>query len=189
MHAFLTREHVALRPLELDDLLLFREWFADREAVRYSLGKLLFPQSELDVREWLERTIRDKQTLSLGIVERRGGALIGHAGIAAISAVNRSGEYYIFIGDKGSWGKGYGTEVTRVIIGYGFASLNLHRIALTVSDENIGGVKAYTRAGFTTEGVLRQAAYRDGRYHDKIVMSILRPEWDQLQGVGPAERR
>jgi RimJ/RimL family protein N-acetyltransferase len=68
--------------------------------------------------------------------------------------------------------------VTKLIVEYGFASLNLHRIALTVSDVNRGGVKAYQRAGFTTEGVLRQACYRDGQYHDKIVMSILRAEWE-----------
>jgi RimJ/RimL family protein N-acetyltransferase len=56
--------------------------------------------------------------------------------------------------------------------------LNLHRIMLTVSSLNIGAVKAYTRAGFQQEGVLRQASYRDGAYHDKIIMAILRPEWE-----------
>ena len=65
-----------------------------------------------------------------------------------------------------------------MIVHYGFASLNLHRIMLTVSSLNRGGVKAYTKAGFQQEGVLRQACYRDGSYHDKIVMAILRPEWE-----------
>ena len=54
----------------------------------------------------------------------------------------------------------------------------LLRIALTVSEVNRAGVTAYARAGFTREGVLRQACYRDGQYHDKIVMSLLRPEWE-----------
>ncbi len=178
--SFLAGEAVYLRPLELDDLPLFRRWFADREVVRYSLSKLLFPHSELDLREWLERTIRDKSALSLGIVERTTDALLGYAGIAGISAINRSGEYYILIGDKGSWGKGYGTEATKLVVGYGFASLNLHRIGLTVSAENVGGIEAYRRAGFTVEGVLREACYRDGRYHDKIVMGLLRSEWEAL---------
>ena len=78
---------------------MFRRRFADREVVRYSLSKLLFPHSALDLREWLERTIRDKSALSLGIVDRPTNALRGYAGIAGISAVNRSGEYYILIGD------------------------------------------------------------------------------------------
>ncbi len=178
MDMFLAADGVYLRSLEIEDLLLFYSWFADREVVRYSLGAWLFPTSILETREWLEKTIRDKGTLSLGIVVRETGALIGYAGIAAINAVNRSGEYYILIGDKGSWGKGYGTAVTRIIVDYGFASLNLHRIMLTVSSLNEGGVRAYRKAGFVEEGVMRQAGYRDGAYHDKIIMSILRLEWE-----------
>jgi RimJ/RimL family protein N-acetyltransferase len=104
--SFLAGAAVELRPLELDDLPLFHRWFADREVVRYSLSKLLFPHSVLDLRDWLERTIRDKSALSLGIVEWATDALLGYAGIAGISTINRSGEYYILIGDKRSWGKG-----------------------------------------------------------------------------------
>lgn len=178
MSPFLAADGVYLRPLEPEDLPLFQSWFADRDVVRYSLGAWLFPTSMLETAEWLEKAIRDKGTLSLGIVVQDTGALIGYAGIAAISAINRSGEYYILIGDKGNWGKGYGTAVTKVIVEYGFASLNLHRIMLTVSAPNEGGLTAYRRAGFTAEGVLRQACYRDGAYHDKVVMSILREEWD-----------
>jgi RimJ/RimL family protein N-acetyltransferase len=138
----------------------------------------LFPYSRQETQTWLEKTLTDKHTLTLGIVERTSGALIGIAGIASMSLINRSGEYFILIGNKESWSKGYGTEVTKLIVEYGFATLNLHRIALTVSEVNSAGVKAYERAGFTREGVLRQACYRDGQYHDKIVMSILRPDWE-----------
>ncbi len=154
-------------------------WFADREVVRYSLSLWQFPVSQVETQEWLDQTIRDKKTLTLGIVERSSGRFIGFAGITGISVVGRSGEYFIFIGDKSCWSKGYGAEATKLIVDYGFAGLNLHRIALTVSDVNVGGVKAYQRVGFVTEGRLRDASYRDGRYHDKIVMSILRPEWNQ----------
>ena len=178
MNAFLDGATVLLRSLEREDLDLFWSWFADREAVKYSLGSWIFPWSRSETQAWLERTIQDKETLSLGVVAKAPGKLIGYAGIAGISRINHAGEYYIFLGDKESWGKGYGTEVTRLIVDYGFASPNLHRIALTVSSLNIGGVKAYTRAGFQQEGILRQTCYRDGSYHDKLVMAMLRPEWE-----------
>ncbi|GCE08956.1 GNAT family N-acetyltransferase [Dictyobacter aurantiacus] len=178
MNAFLAGEHILLRPLEMDDLEAFAGWFMDREATRYSMGVWLFPWSRYETEQWLKRTLLDKETLSLGVVEKEGGSLIGYAGIASISLVNRSGEYYIFLGAKESWGKGYGTEVTRLIVDYGFASLNLHRIMLTVSESNIAGVRAYTRVGFQQEGVLRDACYRDGAYHDKLVMAIFRPSWE-----------
>lgn len=178
MNVFLAGEQIFLRSLELDDLDQFWRWFADREVVKYSMSMWILPWSRSETQAWLERTLRDKETLSLGIVERATGRLIGYAGIASISQINRSGEYYIFLGEKECWGKGYGTAVTRLLIDYGFASLNLHRIMLTVSSLNTGGIKAYSRAGFQQEGILRQACYRDGSYHDKIVMAILRSEWE-----------
>lgn len=183
MTVFLAGNNISFRPLELDDLDLFHAWFADREVVRYSMGMWQFPWSRGQTLGWLERTMQDKETLSLGVVENENQHLIGYAGITSISRINRSGEYYILIGEKNRWGKGYGTEVTQRIVHYGFASLNLHRTMLTVSSLNIGGIKAYTRAGFQQEGILRQACYRDGEYHDKIVMSILRPEWESLYPI------
>lgn len=178
-HEFLAGHAIYLRSLEREDWDRLWAWFADREVVRYSLGLWQFPFSQVETQEWLDRTIRDKKTLTLGVVERTSDRLIGFAGITSIGAIGRSGEYFIFIGDKSCWSKGYGAETTKLIVDHGFASLSLHRIALTVSDINIGGVKAYQRAGFVTEGRLRDACYRDGRFHDKIVMSILRPEWKQ----------
>lgn len=177
MNTFLAGEKVILRSLELEDLDRFWTWFADREVVKYSMGTWLFPWSKKETEQWLQQTLQDKNTLTLGVVKKDGSQLIGYAGIASMSRINHSGEYYIFLGEKRSWGQGYGTEATQLIVHYGFASLNLHRIMLTVSSLNTGGIKAYTRAGFQQEGILRDACYRDGAYHDKIVMSILRPEW------------
>lgn len=178
-HEFLAGTAIYLRSLEMGDRDRLWAWFADREVVRYSLSLWQFPFSQVETEEWLDRTIHDKKTLTLGIVERSSGILIGFAGIVGMRAISRTGEYFIFIGEKRCWSKGYGTETTQLIVNYGFAEFNLHRIALTVSDINVGGVTAYQRAGFVTEGRLRDAAYREGRYHDKIVMSILRTEWQK----------
>jgi len=179
MNVFLDDETIYLRSLERDDLELFWQWFADREVVKYSMGIWIFPYSKIDTQEWLEQTIRDKQTLSLGIVEKASERLVGYAGITAISGINRSGEYYLFIGDKQSWGKGYGTAATRMIVDYGFLSLNLNRIMLTVFASNTSALRVYTKAGFKEEGIMRQACYREGVYHDSVIMSILRQEWEE----------
>ncbi|HEX8349535.1 MAG TPA: GNAT family protein [Hymenobacter sp.] len=107
--------------------------------------------------------------------------MIGYAGLSGISATNHSGEYFIFIGEKALWGQRVGTAVTKQILRLGFTSHQLNRIMLTVSELNTGGLKAYNKAGFIVEGRLRQAACRQGVYHDKIVMSVLKAQW-QLQG-------
>lgn len=108
--------------------------------------------------------------------------MIGYAGLSGISVTNQSGEYFLFIGEKALWGKGVGTAVTKQIVHLGFTSHQLNRIMLTVSELNMGGLKAYLKAGFVVEGRLRQAACRQGLFHDKIVMSVLKAEW-QPQGA------
>ena len=38
--------------------------------------------------------------------------------------------------------------------------------------------RAYEKTGFVHEGALRQSIYRNGRYIDALLMSMLRSEWD-----------
>jgi len=76
------------------------------------------------------------KTITFGICNIETGQLVGYAGIASISTLNRSGEFFILIGAKDHWGKGIGTEVTKLITEYGFKTLGLHRVELTVYASN-----------------------------------------------------
>lgn len=52
-------------------------------------------------------------------------------------------------------------------------------IALSVHATSERAIRAYRRAGFVEEGRLRQACFRNGRYHDELCFAILRREWEQ----------
>ena len=73
--------------------------------------------------------------------------------------------------------RGLGTEATRLIVGYGFERLGLHRISLEVYAFNPRARRAYEKAGFQVEGVLRQSFRYEDQWIDAIAMSILAPEW------------
>jgi RimJ/RimL family protein N-acetyltransferase len=75
-----------------------------------------------------------------------------------------------------------GTEATRLIVGYGFEMLRLHRISLEVYAFNPRARRAYEKVGFVAEGVLRDALLWDGERVDATVMSILAPEWATHRG-------
>jgi len=170
---------IELKPLHDLHAQFFYNWFQDEEVIRYSLSIFQKLQTEEQIVEWLAETINDTKTYKQGIFLENTDQLIGYAGICDLSASNKSGEYFIFIGDKAYWGKGVGTEVTKEVLQIGFEELDLNRIMLTVSEPNVGGVKAYQRAGFTIEGKLREACYRDGEFHDKLVMSVLKSEFNK----------
>ncbi|NME67395.1 GNAT family N-acetyltransferase [Flammeovirga aprica] len=169
------RRVIALKPLSKENVTSFYQWLNDPEVIRYSLSLFQKLNTEADIDFWYKGVLRDTKTLSLGIYVDE--EFVGYAGISSLSSVNKSGEYYIFIGNKDFWSKGVGTEVTRQIIEIAFVEKELERLMLTVSVPNQGGVKAYKKAGFKEEGRLRNAALRDGEFHDKIIMSILKSEY------------
>nr|WSY57174.1 GNAT family N-acetyltransferase [Streptomyces sp. NBC_00886] len=73
-------------------------------------------------------------------------------------------------------GQGVGTEAQRQLVRYLFAHTLVMRIEADTEVENIAEQRALEKAGFTREGVLRSAAYRDGRWRDGVRYSILRGE-------------
>jgi len=68
---------------------------------------------------------------------------------------NRSCNFRIFLGRAGR-DRGLGTEATRLIVGYGFEGLGLHRISLEVYSFNPRARRVYEKAGFQAEGILRE---------------------------------
>jgi RimJ/RimL family protein N-acetyltransferase len=168
---------IKLARMQPEEAACFYPWLSDPEVIQYSLSAFQTLQTPAQIDHWFAATLREEKSLNLGIYLQETNALIGYAGLANLSATNQSGEYFILIGEKAYWGKGVGTAVTKQVLTLGFTEHHLNRIMLTVSEPNVGGLKAYTNAGFVVEGRLRAACCRNGQFHDKIVMSILQAEW------------
>jgi len=81
------------------------------------------------------------------------------------------------IGERDFWGRGYGTDVMKLILRYAFMEINLRRVTLTVFEYNPRAIRSYEKAGFRHEGRLRKLLHRDGRRYDELFMGILREEW------------
>ncbi len=169
--------NIKLRDLQPSDKEHFFSWIKDKDVTRYSLSRFQNMKGDDEISIWFDMLLSDKSSYNKAIVDITREKLIGYAGIANLNETNLSGEYFIFIGDKSYHGKGVGTFVTKEIVRNGFEKLGLNRIMLTASEKNIGAIKAYKNANFKTEGIMRQAFYRDGKFHDKIIMAILKDEW------------
>lgn len=74
-------------------------------------------------------------------------------------------------------GKGYGSRVYDLLFKYCFDFMNMHRLWLLVIDTNQVAIGLYTKKGFIEEGRYREALFRDGEYHDYILMSLLENEY------------
>ena len=102
---------------------------------------------------------------------------IGEVVINELDHNNHSANIRISLFAEGDLNKGYGSEAMRLMVDYGFKSLNLHRISLGVYAFNPRAIRVYEKIGFKQEGVLRDSLYWDGEYVDEITMSILAHEW------------
>ncbi|MEQ6391179.1 GNAT family protein [Bacillaceae bacterium S4-13-58] len=78
--------------------------------------------------------------------------------------------------------KGVMTELLPHILSFGFTELGLNRIVGDIFAENEGSRKLLERQGFQKEGVLRQTDFDGNRYHDTIVYSMLRAEYETILG-------
>jgi len=173
---FLIGDRIYLRPLDAEtDLDRCLRWINDPEVLA-TLGRRK-PVGRVSEREWLEEQYKSDEQMNLAIVLKDGDRHIGNCGFNDIDYVDRCGVFGILIGEKDCWGQGYAPEAAKLVLKYGFEELGLHRIELEVYSHNARAVRAYEKVGFRREGTLRESYYRNGVYHDTIVMSVLESEW------------
>lgn len=172
-------ERVALREFRQEDVAILHGWVNDREVVRY-LSWAVFPQTLRDTESFVEAQMRGADPLNRAFVialREPEELCIGTLGCHNIDWRSRNAELGIVVGRREYLGKGYGAEAMRLLLGFCFDELNLHRVFLRVFDFNQRAIGSYLKCGFLEEGRLRQAFFRDGQYHDVVVMGLLAQEF------------
>src|ERR1700722_691477 len=185
----LTGEKVVLRPFILNqDAAALREMLHDPD-----LNKLTgSSHAAADLPEWNEQAearfldwyrSRNAQAdrLDLAVVDKASGRFAGEVVLNDWDGGNNSCSFRTAFGPGGR-DRGLGTEATRMIVGYGFEQLGLHRISLEVYSFNPRARRVYEKVGFVVEGVLRDALRWEDDWVDATVMSILAPEWARHHG-------
>ena len=93
-------------------------------------------------------------SVEFAIVLLSNGQLIGLGGLFDISRASTAA-LFVGIGERDQWGKGLGTEATRLICEYGFFFRNLHSIKVEVNGYNRRAIHVHERLGFKLVGRLR----------------------------------
>lgn len=165
-----------LRALEPGDLPRLYAYRNDPEVTRDLVGFSVH-YSNAALAQWLESHARRTDEALWAIAARDDDRCLGHVGLYQIDHRVRRASFGILIGERAARGHGLGTAVTRAVVDYGFAELNLHRIELDVLATNARAIHIYEKLGFQHEGVLRQAQFRGGGYVDLVLMAVLDGEW------------
>ena len=170
---------VRLRALDNSDLMYLLQFSNDYQVMRGASGGILYPSTVDDEARAMGNntsyTSGEYQFAIETIQERR---FIGKCGFIKINWKNRVGELAIMIGETQMHGKGYGTDAIRTLCQFGFDELNLHKIKATVFDFNEPALRCYEKCGFVREGLLKQEIYREGAYHDVVMMGLIKKTED-----------
>jgi diamine N-acetyltransferase len=175
----LVGEKVALGPIRRDLLELYQRWINDFDVVRtLSIGGMRPLTAEAEA-AWYDRMATSATDVSFTMYERATLRPIGNLGLHQIDHYNRTAMFGILIGEKDCWGKGYGTEATRLLLEYAFTGLGLHNVMLNVFANNERAIRAYTRAGFREIGRRRQAHRFAGVAEDIVMMDCLATDFER----------
>ncbi len=168
----LVGERLYLSPIVSDDdVCTYIKWLNEDKhlAINFSqFHNMLTSKSDLN---WLYNPPKDMHRFAIVLLDSND--LLGSISIHNIDHLNRCAYIGIFIGEKRVRGNGYGAEAINLILNYGFNTLNLHSINLSVHADNYSAIACYKKLGFKEVGRLPEVLFIDGKYVDKIFMSIL----------------
>jgi RimJ/RimL family protein N-acetyltransferase len=182
--SLLVGERVRLRGMRDDDLPTLARWAMDPGRMT-TQSNWVVPPSEAAARERLAKwTANEKDDIGFAI-ETLGDTpvLVGNLGLWGARLKDRCATLGIGLGRE-YIGRGYGTDAVRIIVGYGFREMGLHRIELVVAPFNPAGIRVYEKAGFVEEGRRREVVLHDGRWYDEVLMAILDHEWAARRASG-----
>ena len=168
---------IVLRPITVNDAAGMFAALSDEEGMRLTGTQNTFTFEQVEA--FCEKVSKadDRADYAITLKDDPESKYIGEVVLNSIDDENRSADFRIAMQGKAYFGKGYGSEATRLIIDYGFQVLNLHRIELEVYDFNPRAQHVYEKAGFVKEGIKRDVLLWEGKYQSAIVMSILEDEW------------
>lgn len=164
-------ERCYLSPIDPDDYLVYTEWLNDLEVVS-GLNLLTAHVSAPAERDLLVKMAASGHVYA--IVDLESDRLLGNCGLHQVNATDGTAVVGIFLGDRSTWGRGYGTEALRLLLDYGFHVLNLHSVMLEVYAYNARAIRCYRKVGFREIGRWREAKLVGGRRYDRVFMDITR---------------
>ncbi|MHC4837236.1 MAG: GNAT family N-acetyltransferase [Planctomycetota bacterium] len=151
--------------------------FSDPEVVRYWSTPAMRERREAE--EYLasiHRHFAAGDLFQWGVQLHGETDIVGTTTLYRIDLDHRRAEVGIALGSR-AWGKGFGREVLRLLIGFAFDELGLHRLEADVDPGNARSLALFEGEGFRREGLLRERWHLKGKVHDTVMLGLLAREW------------
>ncbi len=167
----LQTELLVLRQLTAEDFEAVHSWAECPENTRYMAWG---PNTQEQTREFLAAAKPGRDFVA---VLKETGAVIGSCGVYP-DAANDTGELG-WILHREYWKRGYGTQIGRELIRYGFEDLKLRRLVARCAAVNYGSCRVMERNAMRREALLVKAFWArvDKQWIDEAVYALLAEEY------------
>lgn len=162
---------VRLRPVEDADHPLIQMWQNDPEVWWW-----MDYEQPFSLQDIAESEVRARVEGHPFIIEYEGRP-IGRIGLNQFRRRDRICSLYVFIGDRACWSIGLGYDAIIAFLAHAFERFDLHQVELWSLVENAHALRLYERLGFHVDATLRDRSYKDGVFHDRVILSIQRDEF------------
>ncbi|MCL2774064.1 MAG: GNAT family N-acetyltransferase [Oscillospiraceae bacterium] len=176
----LETERLILRKFAADDFAAVHSYASCRENVLYMPWG---PNSEEQTRDFINTSISKAEEIPINdyqyaIVLKKTGNLIGGCEISPSGEEASLG----WTLHRDYWKQGYGPEMGKALLKFGFEELGLRRITANCDAENYGSYRVMEKIGMRREGLSIESRpankLTDRRYSDTLRYAILKDEWD-----------
>lgn len=171
-------ENIYLRLFEPTDFEYTYKWRNDNDIQKMVCGPIRFVSKEIE-KEWvMSKSINNTKEIYLAICCKESDKMIGYYSINDIDLLNRSCNCSgVVIGDKDYQDGHSYREVGRLVTAYLFNELNMHRITGSCLREHITSRAGMETSNWKLEGILRDKVFKQGKYHDVCLYSLLYEEY------------
>ncbi len=163
---------VHLGPLDRTHMGLIREWRNDYGVFRWCRQNDLISDSRQT--QWYER-IQQDPTVKMYMVNSPEETPVGVAGLTSLDWANRRAEFSLYIAPS-QQRRGYARKALQTLFTHGFYTLGLNCIWGESFDGN-PAIGIFEALGMKPEGVRRAFYFREGRFNDAYLFSLLSTEW------------
>lgn len=169
-----------LRRIERADFPQITSWVRTHEEMVQWSGpwNFTFPLDEDQLARFflIEEPGDGLRRMQFVAVDGASQTVVGQIGFSRIWSRTDAAHLGPVIVDPALRGRGIASRMVSAILALGFTQLRLHRIELVVFDFNAAAIACYEKAGFRTEGLLRDVVRVGGVYWHWRAMSILENE-------------
>ncbi|MGL4598596.1 MAG: GNAT family N-acetyltransferase [Bacteroidia bacterium] len=122
--------------------------------------------------------VHQKPFVKFQLIDKSTNEILGACGFHNWYAEHKRSEFGYDLFKEEDKRKGLMTEAATRIVAYGFEVLELNRIEACVGPSNIASQKLLQKLNFKEEGYLQEHFYRDGVFHDSLIFSLLKKNYE-----------